>query len=90
MQYSSFFGQFVIYVNRVGFEDGIAFWGGSEVIDPSGKTLAKAPAHDEKLLFVEIDPADVRRERIQTPLLRDEKLSLTLEELGRIQRERYA
>jgi omega-amidase len=29
---------YVIFVNRVGFEDGLGFWGGSRVITPMGKT----------------------------------------------------
>jgi omega-amidase len=28
---------YVIFVNRVGFEDGLGFWGGSRVISPMGK-----------------------------------------------------
>lgn len=29
---------YVVFVNRVGFEDGLGFWGGSRVISPMGKT----------------------------------------------------
>jgi omega-amidase len=29
---------YVVFVNRVGFEDGLGFWGGSRVITPMGKT----------------------------------------------------
>ena len=28
----------VVFVNRVGFEDGLGFWGGSRVITPEGET----------------------------------------------------
>ena len=31
----------LIFVNRVGFEDGLGFWGGSCVVDASGKMLHK-------------------------------------------------
>ena len=27
---------YVVFVNRVGFEDGLGFWGGSRVITPAG------------------------------------------------------
>jgi omega-amidase len=29
---------YVVFVNRVGFEDGLGFWGGSRVITPMGNT----------------------------------------------------
>lgn len=29
---------YVVFVNRVGFEDGLGFWGGSRIISPMGKT----------------------------------------------------
>ena len=35
------------------------------------------------------DPAELRRQRLITPLARDERLLLTIEELNRIKRRRY-
>lgn len=78
----------VIYVNRVGVEDGITFWGGSEVVEPDGTVAGRAPLFDEELHLVRCPAALFRRSRIVTPLLRDEDLSLTLRELSRIERER--
>ena len=34
---------YVVFVNRVGFEDGLGFWGGSRVITPMGKTECVLP-----------------------------------------------
>lgn len=82
--YAQTYGLFVIYVNRVGFEDGVGFWGGSEVVDPSGETLVKAPYYEPSLVTCEIDLAVARRKRIASPLLRDEDIDLTLRELTRI------
>ncbi|HVA25810.1 MAG TPA: nitrilase-related carbon-nitrogen hydrolase [Chloroflexota bacterium] len=87
--YAQFFTSFVIFCNRVGYEDGINFWGGSEVIGPDGECLAKAPYFDEALVYAEIDPAALRRVRISLPLLRDEKLELTVREYQRILKERF-
>ncbi len=87
--YAQFFTSFVFFCNRVGYEDGINFWGGSEVIGPDGECLAKAPYFDEQLLCVEIDPSALRRVRINLPLLRDEKLELTLREYQRILEQRF-
>ncbi|MFV1967093.1 MAG: nitrilase-related carbon-nitrogen hydrolase [Pirellulaceae bacterium] len=87
--YARLLGAIVVLVNRVGFEDGLCFWGGSMVVGPGGDLLAQAPQLDESLTVATLDLADLRRERIITPLGRDAQLLLTLEELKRIKRRRY-
>ncbi len=81
--------QYVVYVNRVGSEDGVMFSGGSELIDPFGRCLVKAKTFDEDLCFGDIDALEVRRARTIYPLLRDERLDLTLRELQRIYAKRH-
>jgi predicted amidohydrolase len=85
--YAQLFTCFLCYCNRVGYEDGTCFWGGSEVIGPTGEVLLEAPQLEEGLLGVTIDLREVRRERIGNPLLRDERLDLTIKELRRITRQ---
>jgi predicted amidohydrolase len=87
--YALLLGAVVILVNRVGFEDGLCFWGGSLVAGPSGDLLAESSQLDESLTVVTLDLAELRRARIITPLGRDERLLLTVEELQRIKRRRY-
>ena len=87
--YAQLIGCLVVMVNRVGYEDGLCFWGGSIVVGPDGKIKGEAPLLDESLTVVSIDPADLRRQRLTTPLGRDEQLLLTIEELDRIKRDRY-
>jgi len=82
--YAQFFTVFLIYVNRVGVEDGIHFWGGSEVIDPTGKCLVKGENLKEKFLTTTLHLASLTRARTQNPLLRDEKIDFTLRELKRV------
>jgi NAD+ synthase (glutamine-hydrolysing) len=82
--YGDLFTCFVVYANRVGYEDGACFWGGSEVVGPTGASLAKARYLEEDLLVAEIEAGALRRARIANPLLRDERLDLTLRELQRI------
>lgn len=89
MAYAQLMGAVVIVVNRVGFEDGLCFWGGSSVTGPDGRTIAQAPQLDESLTLAAFDAADLRRQRLITPLARDERLLLTIEELNRIKRNRY-
>lgn len=86
--YAQFFSSFVLYVNRVGYEDGVNFWGGSQMLNPSGQIIANSPYFKEDLLVAEIDLKDLKRARAAVPLLRDEKLDLTLKELKRIQKTR--
>lgn len=75
---------FVVFCNRVGVEESITFWGGSEVIGPSGEPRFSAPLHDEGLYLIDVDLADVRRERIALPLLRDERPEVVLRQIERI------
>ena len=78
----------VVFCNRVGVDESISFWGGSEVIAPSGRPLFSAPFYDEGLFTVDVDLADIRRERIELPLLRDERPELQARELARVIAER--
>ena len=86
--YAQLTTSFVVFCNRVGVEESISFWGGSEVIGPSGELVFGAPLYDEGLFLVDISTADIRRERIVLPLLRDERPELQIRELGRIVAER--
>ena len=78
----------VIFCNRVGVDESISFWGGSEVIAPNGEALFTAPMFEEGLFTVDIPMADLRRERLALPLLRDERPELQVRELSRIVAER--
>lgn len=86
--YAAIFGDYVIHSNRVGFEDGQNFWGGSTIFNPDGDLVVQAPYFEEALTVAEIDLNQIRRSRARTPLLRDEKPELTLRELRRITGER--
>ena len=78
----------VLYCNRVGFEDGINFWGGSEYVSPSGESLVRGRILEEDSVAVTVNEGALRRERIFSPMLRDENLFVTMQELRRIERER--
>jgi NAD+ synthase (glutamine-hydrolysing) len=82
--YASFFTSFVAHTNRVGYEDGLNFWGGATVFDPEGELIAKGPYHEEALTLAEMDLNQIHRTRAHLPLLRDERPGLTLRELQRI------
>ncbi len=82
--YASLFTIFVAHANRVGYEDGLNFWGGATVFDPNGELLVKGPYHEESLTLVEIDLNQLHRTRTRLPLLRDERTALVQRELSRI------
>ena len=86
--YAQLTTSFAIFCNRVGVEESITFWGGSEVIGPTGEAIFSAPLFDEGLFLVDLQLEDVRRERITLPLLRDERLEWQAREMARIIAER--
>ncbi|ADG05715.1 nitrilase-related carbon-nitrogen hydrolase [Kyrpidia tusciae] len=87
--YAQLFGVYVLFANRVGVEDGVAFYGGSAVVDPFGEIIAAAPEFEETLLVVDVHEEVLQRSRLTTPLGRDEQLDVTVRELGRIYEGRY-
>jgi len=86
--YAQFFTTFFLYCNRVGYEDGANFWGGSMIIGPNGDLIQQEEDADEAMVTATLNLGDVRHERLSNPLLRDEKLELTINELRRVWHER--
>ena len=84
--YAETYSLFVVHANRVGFEDGVGFWGGSGILDPFGRTVCKAGYYDEAFVVGEVTHEAVRRKRTRAPLMRDEDVDLTIRELERIRR----
>lgn len=87
--YASVFTDFIIHTNRTGFEDGVTFWGGSTIFDPDGNLIAKGPYYEEALVTAKLDLNQLRRSRVQLPLLRDERVELTMRELNRVINQRH-
>ena len=46
---------YVVFVNRVGFEDGLGFWGGSRVVTPRGEIERVLPLFEEQIVSVTPD-----------------------------------
>ncbi len=82
--YSSLYTSFVFHTNRVGYEDGLNFWGGAIVFDPNGEQVIQGPYLEEALIQVEIDLNQLHRTRARLPLLRDERTGLVQREMNRI------
>jgi len=75
--YARLFSIYMVFINRVGVEDGVNFWGGSELVAPSGEIVKRASFFDEDLLFVGIDPLAVLHAREYSRHMLDENLLLT-------------
>jgi predicted amidohydrolase len=86
--YAQLYTAYLLYCNRVGFEDGIGFWGGSRAVGPDGRLLDDPAGSDECLLLHRIDLAAVRRARIANPLLRDERHDINDTEAERLRHRR--
>ncbi len=82
--YARLLSSYVVFCNRVGFEDGVNFWGGSEIIDPGGNVLVQAKTFDEDLIFAEIDENEIRRARRLSRHFLDDDVRLVQTELERI------
>jgi predicted amidohydrolase len=78
---------YVVFVNRVGREPGLRFWGGSHVYAPGGALVAEAPHDEPALLRVDIDLDAVRRVRRDMPLVKEARLALLSRELERLAAE---
>lgn len=85
--YASIFECYVVFVNRVGVEGELSFWGGSHVVDPHGRIVTEAPRDEESLLVADIDLPEVRRRRRDTPLIKESRLAVLIRELNRLAEE---
>ncbi|HZF09701.1 MAG TPA: nitrilase-related carbon-nitrogen hydrolase [Thermoanaerobaculia bacterium] len=66
----------VVYCNRVGWEEGSFYTGGSHVVRPGGELVVRAPILEEHLLVAEIDLRDADRLRFKLPLIDDERFDI--------------
>ncbi|WP_371527995.1 amidohydrolase [Streptomyces sp. NBC_01283] len=74
----------VVFVNRVGNENGASFWGGSRAVDPRGTVVAQAPKWEPGLVTVDIDVHEARRQRRAVPLVAEARLGLVDREVRRL------
>ena len=75
---------YVVFVNRVGTEPGLRFWGGSHVYGPEGRLVADAPHDEPALVSADIDLGLVRRVRREMPLVKEARLGLMSREIERL------
>lgn len=88
---TTFYGRmyecYVVFVNRVGSEGDLAFWGNSHVVNPMGTVIAEAPLYKEVLITADLDLRSVLHRRRRVPLLREARLGLLSREMNRLAEE---
>jgi len=82
--YARLLTTYVVFCNRVGFEDGVNFWGGSSVVGPDGETVASGKLFEEDLVLANIDEREVRRARRFSRHFLDDDPGLVVDALTRI------
>jgi predicted amidohydrolase len=70
-------------VNHCGRRGGLNFWGGSRILDPFGRELARAGAGRD-LVFADLAAADVATARHRLPTIRDADPDLVHDVLSRV------
>lgn len=66
----------VVYCNRVGWEEGSFYAGASHIVRPGGDLLERAPVLEEHLLVADLDLRESDRLRWKLPLLADERTDI--------------
>jgi len=82
--YARLLSSYILFCNRVGFEDGVNFWGGSAVTNPSGETASIGKYFSEDLVFCQVDSLEVQRARRLSRHFLDEDLDLVMRNLSRL------
>jgi predicted amidohydrolase len=79
--YARLLSTYLIFANRVGVEDGVNFWGGSQIVGPNGNALAKAKLFEEDLIVADIDRNEIRRARRFSRHFNDDSIEFTIQQL---------
>ncbi|MEN3037827.1 MAG: nitrilase-related carbon-nitrogen hydrolase [Candidatus Kryptonium sp.] len=82
--YARLLSIYLLFSNRVGYEDGVNFWGGSEIVNSDGEVIALAKLFEEDLIFGEIDFNIIKRSRQFSRHFIDENPFIVAQELERI------
>ncbi|HIP93233.1 MAG TPA: hypothetical protein EYH39_02340 [Desulfurobacteriaceae bacterium] len=81
---STLLGCYFIFVNRVGYEDGISFWGNSFVYSPLGKLILRL-SDKEEIAYFFADKREIRQARVKLPLIKEwDKYKYLLKDISNI------
>jgi predicted amidohydrolase len=77
------YGLPVVMANHCGRRGGLTFWGGSRILDPFGRELARAGA-ESGLVVADLDLSDIETARQRLPTIRDADPALVHAMLARV------
>lgn len=75
---------YLAFANRVGFEDGVNFWGGSEIVTPNGEVSSVAKIFDEETIYSRIDLAEIDKARLFARHFLDERPEIVAAHLRKL------
>lgn len=76
------YGLPILFANHCGVRGSLRFWGGSRILDATGRTMAIAST-DEALIEADLDPSATVAARKRLPTIRDANPTLIAEQLYR-------
>lgn len=82
--YAKLLSLYISWCNRVGYEEGMNFWGGSEIVSPIGNVIAKAPLFEKSLIEADLSLDFIKRSRIFSKHFVDDDIMFTFNELQKI------
>jgi predicted amidohydrolase len=82
--YARLLSSYILFSNRIGFEDGINFWGGSAAFDPFGDMICIADSFSEQLLLIDIDSEKIKKAKRTSRHFLDEDIRMVRDSLDSI------
>lgn len=82
--YARLLSVYTVFANRVGFEDGVNFWGGSAVFSPSGEIIAEGVLFEKELVTAQLRSTEITRARRLSRHVLDERPEVVMSNLRRI------
>ncbi|MBI3005024.1 MAG: hypothetical protein HYY49_06360 [Ignavibacteriales bacterium] len=82
--YARLLNVYLLFCNRVGFEDGVNFWGGSSITSPSGDQVALGKLFVEDTVVADVDSKEIQRARRFSRHFLDERPELLLRSLQKL------
>lgn len=82
--YARLLSSYVVFCNRVGYEDGVNFWGGSCIVTPGGVMAGSARFFKEDIVLADMDSLEIQRARRFSRHFLDEDLAMTHRALARV------
>ena len=85
--YARLLSSYMLFSNRVGFEDGVNFWGGSLAVDPAGNAITKSQLFKEDLILFDVDTDEIQRARRFSRHFLDENVDVVKKNLQHMNRQ---